>query len=355
MNSEVKVQDSNIQDSTIKENKVQEIKEKEIDIKDIQFTVSASPHIRCDESIQKIMWNVNVALAPAAVFSIFYFGVPALINIIAGALSAVAFEYLVQKFRKKKITAFDGSAFLTGLLLAMSVSPSMPIYMVIAGSFVAIVVAKHSMGGLGFNIFNPAHIGRAALMVSWPVAMTTWTKMTTSIDVVSSATPLNILKQQGYEKLIETFGSQGAMYKAMFLGTRNGCIGETSTILLIIGGLYLIYKGYISWQVPVCMIGTVGIITWIFASTGLFTGDPWFNMMAGGLILGAFFMATDMVTIPITVKGQVIFAVGAGVITSLIRLIGGYPEGVCYSILLMNAVTPLIDRFVKPKEFGARG
>ncbi len=339
----------------VRESKIQGIKVKEIDVHDNKFTVSSSPHIRSSESISRIMWNVSIALAPAAIFSIFYFGVPALINLIAGAASAVMFEYLVQKFQKKKITAFDGSAFLTGLLLAMCVSPSLPAYMIIAGSFIAIVIAKHSMGGLGYNIFNPAHIGRAALMVSWPVAMTTWTKMTTSVDVVSSATPLNILKQQGYAKLIETFGSNTEMYKAMFIGTRNGSAGETSTILLLIGGIYLIYKGYIKWQVPVCMIGTVGIITWIFGPTGLFTGDPLFHMMAGGLIIGGFFMATDMVTAPITLKGQIIFAVGAGIITSLIRLIGGYPEGVCYSILLMNAVTPLIDRFVRPKQFGARG
>lgn len=341
-------------ESKVQEGKLEEIKAKEIDLKENEFTVSASPHIRCSESISKIMWNVNLALAPAAVFSMFYFGFPALINIVVGAASAVASEYLVQKFRKKKITAFDGSAFLTGLLLAMSVPPSLPPYMMVIGSFIAIVIAKHSMGGLGFNIFNPAHIGRAALMVSWPVAMTTWTKLTTSVDVVTSATPLNILKQQGYAKLIETFGSNTEMYKAMFIGTRNGSIGETSTLLLIVGGVYLLYKGYINWHVPVLMIGTVGILTWIFAPTGLFTGDPLFNMMAGGLVLGAFFMATDMVTIPLTIKGQIIFAVGAGTITSLIRLIGGYPEGVCYSILLMNSVTPLIDRLVKPKEFGAR-
>lgn len=342
-------------ESKVQENKVQEIKTKEIQMQESQFTVSASPHIRSDESISKIMWSVNLALAPAAIFAIYYFGFPALINMLVGAISAVVIEYLVQKFRKKKITAFDGSAFLTGLLLAMSVSPSLPPYMMVIGSFIAIAIAKHSMGGLGFNIFNPAHIGRAALMVSWPVAMTTWTKMTTSVDVVSSATPLNILKQQGYAKLIETFGSNTAMYKAMLIGTRNGSTGETSTILLILGGIYLLYKGYINWQVPVLMIGTVGILTWIFGPTGFFTGDPLFNIMAGGLILGAFFMATDMVTIPITTKGQIIFAVGAGMITSLIRLKGGYPEGVCYSILLMNSVTPLIDRLVKPKKFGSRG
>lgn len=337
------------------ESKIHEIKVKEIEVKENEFTISASPHIRSEESISSIMWNVNLALAPAAIFSVYYFGLPALINMVIGAASAVGIEYIVQRFRKKKITAFDGSAFLTGLLLAMSVPPSLPPYMMVIGSFIAIVIAKHSMGGLGFNIFNPAHIGRAALMVSWPVAMTTWTKLTTSVDVVTSATPLNILKQQGYTKLIETFGSTTELYKAMFIGTRNGSIGETSTILLLIGGAYLLYKGYINWHVPVFMIGTVGILTWIFAPTGLFTGDPLFNMMAGGLVLGAFFMATDMVTIPITIKGQIIFAVGAGVITSLIRLIGGYPEGVCYSILLMNSITPLIDRLVKPKEFGARG
>jgi electron transport complex, RnfABCDGE type, D subunit len=350
MSSENIVQKNNVQ-----EDKVREIKAKGIEVQESMFTVSTSPHVRCEETTSKIMWNVNIALAPAAIFSIFYFGLTALVNIAVGLISAVAFEYLLQKFLKKKITAFDGSAAITGILLAMSLPPSLPPYMIAIGSFIAIVVAKQSMGGLGFNIFNPAHIGRAALMVSWPVAMTTWTKITTSVDVVTSATPLNILKQQGYEKLVETFGGNFELYKAMFLGTRNGSLGETSTVLLLIGGIYLIYKGYINWHVPVFMIGTVGIITWIFGPAGLFTGDPVFHMMAGGLVIGAFFMATDMVTIPITTKGQIIFAVGAGAITALIRLKGGYPEGVCYSILLMNAVTPLIDRFVKPKMFGARG
>jgi electron transport complex protein RnfD len=318
------------------------------------FTISASPHIRSEESISKIMWNVNLALAPAAIFGVFHFGLPAFINIMVSIISAVLAEYLVQKFRKVKVTAFDGSAFLTGLLLAMSVSPNLPPYMMAIGSFIAIVIAKQSMGGLGFNIFNPAHIGRAALMVSWPVAMTSWSTMSSKVDAVTSATPLAILKQQGYSKLLSTFGGRSALYKAMFLGNRNGCIGETSTILLILGGAYLLYKGYINIEIPVCMIGTVGLLTWIFAPTGLFTGDPLFNMMAGGLVIGAFFMATDMVTIPITRKGQIIFAVGAGMITSLIRLKGGYPEGVCYSILLMNSITPLIDRFVQPKKFGVR-
>jgi Na+-translocating ferredoxin:NAD+ oxidoreductase subunit D len=318
--------------------------------------VSASPHIRSEESIKRIMWNVNLALMPAAIYSIYHFGVKAFLTIFASILSAVLTEYLVERFMKKEITIADGSAFLTGLLLAMCLPPDLPVYMAVIGSFVAIAIAKHSMGGLGYNIFNPAHIGRAALMVSWPVAMTAWRKMSTGagIDAVTSATPLNILKQQGYSKLIETFGGKSHLYTSMLLGNRNGSLGETSTLLLIAGGLFLIYKGYIKWQVPVLMIGTVGVLTWVFGSQGLFTGDPIFHMMAGGLIIGAFFMATDMVTIPITLKGQLIFAVGAGALTTLIRLKGGYPEGVCYSILLMNSITPLIDRFTKPAKFGAR-
>ena len=322
------------------------------------FTVSVSPHIRDDETISHIMWQVNAALLPAALFAIWWFGLPALVNMLVGVVFAVLGEYLWQKGMHQPITAFDGSACITGLLLAMSMSPLLPPYMVAIGSLLAIVVAKQSMGGLGFNIFNPAHIGRAALMVSWPVAMTTWTKMADAsggVDAMTSATPLNILKMQGYDALIATFGSQSDLYWNLFIGTRNGSLGETSTLLLLLGGLYLIWKGYVNWQVPVTMIATVAILTWIFGPAGLFTGDPVFHVMAGGLMLGAFFMATDMVTIPMTIKGQLIFAVGAGALTVLIRLVGGYPEGVCYSLLLMNAVTPLIDRFCKPRIFGAGG
>ena len=322
------------------------------------FTVSVSPHIRDDETISHIMWQVNAALLPAALFAVWWFGVPALINMLVGVVFAVLGEYLWQKGMHQPITAFDGSACITGLLLAMSMSPLLPPYMVAIGSLLAIVVAKQSMGGLGFNIFNPAHIGRAALMVSWPVAMTTWTKMADAsggVDAMTSATPLNILKMQGYDALIAIFGSQSDLYWNLFIGTRNGSLGETSTLLLLLGGLYLIWKGYVNWQVPVTMIATVALLTWIFGPAGLFTGDPVFHVMAGGLMLGAFFMATDMVTIPMTIKGQLIFAVGAGALTVLIRLVGGYPEGVCYSLLLMNAVTPLIDRFCKPRIFGAGG
>ncbi|MDY6272702.1 MAG: RnfABCDGE type electron transport complex subunit D [Selenomonadaceae bacterium] len=321
------------------------------------LTVSSSPHIRDGETVTHIMWQVNLALAPAALFAVYHFGLPALVNMAVGIVSAIAAEYIWQRAMHQPVTAFDGSACITGLLLAMSMSPLLPPWMVAIGSALAIIVAKQSMGGLGFNIFNPAHIGRAALMVSWPVAMTTWTTLsgTASVDAVATATPLNVLKMQGYDAVISLFGGQGAMYQAMFLGNRNGSLGETSTVLLLAGGLYLIWRGYVNWFVPAVMLATVAALTWVFGPAGLFTGDPIFHLMAGGLMLGAFFMATDMVTIPMTREGQVIFAAGAGALTVLIRLVGGYPEGVCYALLLMNAVTPLIDRFVKPRMFGEGG
>ncbi|SDF20899.1 RnfABCDGE type electron transport complex subunit D [Sporolituus thermophilus] len=319
------------------------------------LTVSASPHIRCDESIAKIMWTVNAALAPAALFSVYHFGLPALTTMVICIVAAVGTEYLIQKWQGKEVTVSDGSAFLTGLLLAMNVPATLPWYMPLLGSIVAIAIAKHTMGGLGYNIFNPALIGRAFMLASWPVAMTTWPTMPSKVDGVTSATPLGILKLQGYEKLVQVFGDRPELYKALFLGFRSGSMGETSALLILLGGLYLIYRGYINWQVPAAMIGTVAVLTWAFGgSAGLFTGDPLVHMISGGLMLGAFFMATDMVTIPITIKGQIIFAVGAGVLTVLIRLLGGYPEGVCYAILLMNSVTPLIDRLIKPVKYGAR-
>lgn len=329
-----------------------EIREAEL-LEDTLLNVNASPHMHATNNVTKIMWTVIATLAPAAIFGMVHFGFQAAMIIFLGVISAVGFEDLIQKFRGR-ITVSDGSAALTGLLLAMCLPPTVPYFVPVVGSFIAIVIVKHSMGGLGHNLFNPAHIGRAALLVSWPTLMTQWSTVTTQVDAVTSATPLNILKNAGYDQLIATYGSKSNLYEALFFGTRNGSIGETCTVLLVLGGAFLIYKRYIDWIVPVCMIGTVGILTYICGPNGLFTGDPVFHMMAGGLIIGAFFMATDMVTTPITRKGRVIFAVGAGCLTVLIRLVGGYPEGVCYSILLMNAVTPLIDQLVRPRLFGRR-
>lgn len=324
------------------------------------MNVSAAPHIHATDSIEKIMWTVVLALLPAMCFSVYHFGTKALVLLLVCGISAVFFEILVLMMRHRYLgQAFDGSAFLTGVLLALCLPSTVPLYVPLTGTFIAIVIAKHSMGGLGYNIFNPAHIGRAALLVSWPIAMTTWSPMASkaagAVDAVTTATPLSILKHQGYDRLIETFGSPEALYKALFFGERNGCIGETSTVLLLLGGMLLIYKGYIDWIVPAVMILGVGLLTWTFGPHGLFTGDPLFHMMAGGLVIGAFFMATDMVTTPITRKGRILFAAGCAALTVLIRLLGGYPEGVCYSILLMNSVTPLIDHYTMPKAFGRRG
>lgn len=316
------------------------------------LTLSPAPHIRGKESVAKIMWTVNLALAPAAIFSVIKFGLPAFYTILTAVVVAILAEAAVQKLRKKTVTINDGSAFLTGLLLAMVIPPTLPPYMTAVGAFIAIVIAKHAMGGLGYNIFNPAQIGRAALMASWPVAMTSWSNNMT-IDATTSATTLNILKEQGYSKLLEMYhGSSMELYRAIFFGAKNGSLGEASVLLILLGGIFLIYKRYIYWAIPATMIGTVAVTTWIFGKDGFFTGDPILAIGTGGLMIGAFFMATDMVTIPITKKGRILFAFGAGILTALIRLKGGYPEGVCYAILIMNAFSPLIDRFFKPVKYG---
>ena len=333
-----------------------------------QLLVSASPHVRAAESVATIMWRVNLTLAPAALFGAINFGLPALITMLVSVAGAVATEALVQVWQKKPVTVNDGSAFLTGLLLAMCLPPALPWYMTLLGAAVSIGVAKHMMGGLGGNVFNPAHIGRAFLFASYPAAMTTFAvsrissiaqplhQINTSflsLDAVTSATPLGILKHKGYASLVELFSGKVPLYKSLFLGNHSGCIGETSALLLLLGGIYLALRGTIKWQTPLVMLGTVGIIGWVFGGqAGMFSGDPLFHMMAGGVVLGAIYMATDPVTVPISCKGQMIFAFGAGVLTMLIRLIGGYPEGVCYAILLMNAVTPMIDKYIYPKKFG---
>ena len=320
------------------------------------FHISASPHVRDSLTVKRIMWEVNLALAPATLFSCWWFGFAAIKTYLICIIACVLTEWIIQKARGVAITVDDGSAFLTGLLLAMNIPPEIPWYMPIVGSVAAIGIAKHTMGGLGHNIFNPALIGRAFLLASWPIAMTTWSEMTSVVDGVTRATPLGILKLHGYDQVVSTFGNTATLYKDLFFGFRNGSMGETSVLLLLLGGLFLIWRGHINWQVPTVMIATVGIVTWIFGGTsGFFSGDWLFHIMSGGLFLGAFFMATDMVTIPITVRGQMLFALGCGLIVALVRLKGGYPEGVCYSILLMNACAPLIDRVIRPKKYGAGG
>jgi electron transport complex protein RnfD len=325
--------------------------------KDKQLVVSVSPHVRDEESVAKIMWSVNFALFPAMLASFYYFGPRAMIVTALCIVSALVFEFIFQKALNRKVTISDGSAFLTGLLVGMNLPPDLPFYIPVMGSFVAIVIVKQLFGGLGYNVFNPALIGRAFLLITWPKAMTIWKEPTAQLvafDAKTTATPLGVLKQAGVAKLIEEFGTRNDLYMSLFTGERAGSLGETSVVFLLLGALYLLYKRYITWHIPVSFLATVALLAWAFGGeSGFFTGDPVIHLMSGGLILGAFFMATDYVTCPTVRKGQIIFGIGCGALTMLIRLKGGYPEGVMFAILLMNCFAPLIDRSVKPSLFGA--
>ncbi len=327
--------------------------------KEHPLIVSISPHIKSEETTSRIMWTVNLSLLPAMIMGVYFFGPRALFVTALCIISAVLSEYLFQNGLKRKVTINDGSAFLTGLLLGMNLPPALPFYIPVVGSVMAIVITKQLFGGIGFNIFNPALIGRAFVLISWPRAMTTWSEPTAAfiaLDAKTTATPLGILKEEGLGKLLEVFGDKINLYTQLLIGHRAGCIGETSIIALLIGAAFLLYRGYITWHIPVSFLGTVALLAWVFGGrgTGLFTGDPIMHLLSGGLVLGAFFMATDYVTSPSLRKGQIIFGIGCGAITMLIRLKGGYPEGVMFAILLMNCFAPLIDRSLKVRPFGTR-
>lgn len=346
-----------------------------------EIVVSHPPHLKADQSIAKIMWMVVGALLPAAAYAVYLYGLNALILMLASVAGAVCAEALYQLLLKKPVSVSDGSAFITGLLLAMNVPPEAPVWMVVIGAFFAIIIVKQLFGGLGFNIFNPALAARAFLLASWPVYMTTrWHKFSATnvlagdisnitgmpekaFDAVTSATPLGALKEAPrllaemnvpVDSLHDLLFSNG-MLKSLFVGNIGGCIGETSALLLLVGGLFLLFKKIITWHIPVSYLGTVAVFMLLYYTLTGFpapTRASLFHLLSGGLMLGAFFMATDLVTSPVTGKGMIIFGVGCGIIASVIRIWGGYPEGVSYSILVMNAVTPLIDRYVKPGVFG---
>jgi len=339
---------------------------------ELRFTVSAPPHIRADTSVPKIMYSVLASLVPAAGGAVYFFGPRVLWIILIALVSAVVSEASIQRLFGRPITVTDGSAAVTGVLLAFVLPPGVPLWMPAVGSVFAIFIGKQVFGGLGQNPLNPALLGRAFLMASWPAHMTTdWlaplggTK--SGIDGVTGATPLNLLKethrvfadpaatptQLARAKQVLMQLHSGASHWHLFWGRCGGCLGETSVVLLLAGACFLLYKGYIGWRIPFSFVGTVFVLSWILGGVdGLFSGDPLFHIFSGGLVLGAFFMATDMVTTPVTQPGRLIFGAGCGAITVLIRLRGGYPEGVCYSILLMNAFTPLIDRWTRPTRFG---
>ena len=307
------------------------------------FVVSGTPHVRSKESIQSIMRDVIIALVPATAAGIYYFGINALILVIAAIVSAVAFEAICQKIMKKPVTVSDLSAVVTGLLLAMNLPAAAPVWVAIVGSAFAIIFGKQLFGGLGQNFINPALAGRAFLLASYPTEMTTWSVPNglEVADAATYATPLAQLKA----------GNLDASLGELMLGQCGGTIGETCAIALIIGGVYLLYKHVISWKIPVIYIATVAILFGVIGRHGM--RMPLQEIMAGGVMLGGIFMATDYASSPVTPKGQIIFAVGAGLITYLIRTFGGYPEGVSYSILIMNCAVPLIERFTEPTIFGA--
>ena len=320
----------------------------------IDLVVSAAPHIKDKINTTVIMRDVIIALIPALIGSIFIFGARVLLVVIVSMISSVLAEVVGNLMFKKKPSLNDLSASVTGLLLAMTLPPSSPWWMVVVGAFSGILIGKAIFGGIGSNPFNPALVGRAVLMVSWPTQMTTWivprtitgiTTSATQLNAVTSATPLAIVKFQGYEQLVAQFGSKLNLYKALFLGTVGGSLGETSALLLLIGGIYLIVRKVIDWKVPIFYILSV------FVLSTLFGRDPVFSILAGGLFLGAFFMATDYSTSPITPKGKVFFAIFLGFLTVLIRQYGSYPEGVMFSILLGNAFVPYFDKLA-PHVYG---
>ncbi len=321
-----------------------------------KLIVSIGPHMHDVENTAKIMWTVSGALLPATLMSVYYFGMPAIMVILVCLATSLASEAAVLWMLKKPIALSDGSAFLTGLLLAMNLPANAPLYIPVVASFVAIVIAKQLFGGLGFNIFNPALVGRAFVLVSFAKIMTTFVAPATTfmaLDAKTTATPLVLLKEEGMSKLLEIYHTKAALYQDLFLGNRAGSLGETSVIALLLGAVFLMMKRYITWHIPIPFIATVGILTWIFGGKdGLMTGDPIFHMMSGGLILGAFFMATDYVTGPSVRSAQVVFGICAGALTALIRLKGGYPEGVMFAILLMNCFAPLLDRGMRSRVFG---
>ncbi|MCK9615137.1 MAG: RnfABCDGE type electron transport complex subunit D [Candidatus Omnitrophica bacterium] len=316
------------------------------------LTASYSPHLHTKESLEKIMWLVFISLIPSGMAGVLIFGMRALWVIFLGIISAIATEALIQLMAKKKVAISDGSAALTGLLLSYNLPVSSPWWLTVTGSFIAVAIGKQIFGGLGQNIFNPALVGRVFLMASWPKYMTNFTSPVNTqawfkfsgYDAITAATPLTLIKE-GKPLL-------GISYMDLFLGKHGGCIGEVCILAILAGALFLLIKKYISWHIPITYILTVAIFTWIFGPKGAFSGDWLFAILSGGLILGAFFMATDYVTSPLTRKGQLIFGVGCGVLTAVIRLWGGYPEGASYAILIMNATTPIIDRYTKNRIFG---
>lgn len=310
------------------------------------LVVSAPPHLFTAIRTDRLMRDVLIALVPATWAGVNLFGPRVLMVVAAAVAAAIGAEAIAQRLLGRPSSSGDFSAAVTGLLLALNLPPGVPIWLPIIGSAFAIVIVKQLFGGLGSNFLNPALAARVFLMAAWPGLMTTWVKPGDwTAEAMTGATPLAILKDPG---ILQRFPS----YAELFWGWVPGTIGETSAAALLLGVAYLLWRGVIRWHIPVSFVGTVALLTWVLGPRGVLTGDPLAHVLSGGLLLGAFFMATDYVSGPVTRFGRVWFGVGCGVLTVLIRLYGGYPEGVSFSILIMNMAAPLLDRYTVPTQFG---
>lgn len=323
------------------------------------LNIAPSPHAHSKESTRKLMSDVVIALIPAFIVSVFYFGIGALIVTATSVISCLLFEYLIQRFvLKKPVSITDGSALVTGILLAFNLPSNIPVLIIVIGSFVSIAIAKMTFGGLGNNPFNPALVGRVFMLISFPVQMTTWPVPnglgTGYLDAVTGATPLAILKGglargQSLPEIMEQLPSPAQM----FLGNIGGSMGEVAAAALLIGFVWLLLRKVITWHIPVAVVGSIAIFTGIlWLANPEKNADPMFHILAGGVLLGAIYMATDYVTSPMVPKAMLIYGCGIGIITVVIRVYGAYPEGVSFAILIMNAFVPLMNAYIKPRRFG---
>jgi electron transport complex protein RnfD len=323
------------------------------------LTVSPSPHINSNQSVNKLMYGVVISLVPAFIITLYVFGLGALIVTAISIASCILVEMIIQKYLlNTEVKIRDGSAIVTGLLLAFNLPSNLPWWMVVLGALFAVGIGKMTYGGLGNNPFNPALVGRVFLLISFPVQMTSWPLPIASrlhyLDASTGATPLGILKEavKNGQPVSEVM-NQLPDHMQMFLGQMGGSLGEVSALALIIGFIWLLYKRIITWHIPVFMVATIFIFTGIlWMADPIKNASPLFHILTGGVMLGAIYMATDLVTSPMTKTGMIIYAIGIGLITVIIRVYGSYPEGVSFAILIMNAFVPLINKYIKPKRFG---
>ncbi len=325
-----------------------------------RLVIAPSPHVHSGDSVKKNMYGVIIALLPALAASLWYFGLGSLVVILTSVAACMLFEFLIQKFLlKTKTSICDGSAALTGLLLAFNLPSNIPVWIILIGALVAIGIGKMSFGGLGNNPFNPALVGRVFLLISFPVQMTSWPtpggeNLTRYLDASTGATPLAIVKEglKSGKPLSELLGGIPSSFD-MFMGNMGGSAGEIAALALLLGLAYMLIRKIITWHIPISIFASIFIFTGLlnFSNPEAYAG-PLFHLLTGGVMLGAIFMATDYVTSPMSKGGMILYGVGIGVITVLIRVFGVYPEGVSFAILIMNGFTPLIDRYIKPKAFG---